>query len=273
MMIITKIQQQSKKSDRYSIYIDDEFRLGISQEVLIQFALYKGQELTEAQLADLEAAENDQQVYQKALNYLSYGIRSVKEMREYLAKQRFKVSNPEEVIEEKIQRLVDQGYLNDTEYAKSYVRTAANLSAKGPLVITQTLKQKGINEARILTALAEYPIDLQSKNVANLADKFIKAKHQLAPKMLRNRLYQHLIQKGFTRDLVRDYLNTQLFEQAEANQDDNLHREAVKILRKYQRKYSGYELKQRLSQNLLGKGFDYDLIQNWVAEHIDTSTD
>lgn len=270
-MKITKISQQQKQSNRYSLFIDEEFFIGVDQEILIKYALHKDQVVDQDLLDKVKSAENDHKLYSAAINYLSYGMRSIKEMRDYLNKQKDKKENydpSEEVIEETLERLIRQGYLNDLEYAKSYVRTNYTLKSKGPTVIQNELKvKKGINEMDILEALDEYPVDEQSENIQKLAEKFIRTKKSLPPKMMRNKLYTHLISKGFDKDIVNQHMSELTFEDAVDNQVEMLEKEAEKYLRKHQRRFSGYELKQKITQGLLGKGYDYEFIKIWLEDN------
>ncbi|MBZ6526833.1 recombination regulator RecX [Aerococcaceae bacterium DSM 111021] len=270
-MKITKISQQQKQSNRYSLFIDEEFFIGVDQEILIKYALHKDQVVDQDLLDKVKSAENDHKLYSAAINYLSYGMRSIKEMRDYLNKQKDKKENydpSEEVIEETLERLIRQGYLNDLEYAKSYVRTNYTLKSKGPTVIQNELKvKKGINEMDILEALDEYPVDEQSENIQKLAEKFIRTKKSLPPKMMRNKLYTHLISKGFDKDIVNQHMSELTFEEAVDNQVEMLEKEAEKYLRKHQRRFSGYDLKQKITQGLLGKGYDYEFIKIWLEDN------
>lgn len=270
-MKITKISQQQKQSNRYSLFIDEEFFIGVDQEILIKYALHKDQVVDQDLLDKVKSAENDHKLYSAAINYLSYGMRSIKEMRDYLNKQKDKKENydpSEEVIEETLERLIRQGYLNDLEYAKSYVRTNYTLKSKGPTVIQNELKvKKGINEMDILEALDEYPVDEQNENIQKLAEKFIRTKKSLPPKMMRNKLYTHLISKGFDKDIVNQHMSELTFEDAVDNQVEMLEKEAEKYLRKHQRRFSGYDLKQKITQGLLGKGYDYEFIKIWLEDN------
>lgn len=269
-MKITKIERQKKQANRYSIYVDDEFYIGVDQEVLIHFSLYKSQEVTQEFLEKVKLSENDNKLYSAAINYLSYGLRSVKDMRDYLHKQKEKKEDyipSDDVIERTIERLLKQGYLNDLVYAQSYVRTASLLNAKGPKVIEKELKIKGISENTITDALMEYPTEDQSENVQALAEKFLRTKKSLPPKMLKNKLYSHLITKGFDKETVNQQISEMTFEEAEVNQSDLLEKEAEKYLKKHQRRHSGSDLKQKITQSLYGRGYDYELIKNWMEDN------
>ncbi|WP_162890768.1 recombination regulator RecX [Suicoccus acidiformans] len=275
-MQITRIERQQKNKARYSIYLDDTFWLGVDETVLMRFALHKGQEITSDQQTAIKEAEARAKVFTQALNYLSYGLRSSQEMADYLAKQR--VQNPQDpdgkdipiqtkVIHEVLGKLTDLGYLNDLVYAQSYVRTAANINRKGPIVIERELNLKGVPNADILTAMDEYSDSMLQENLTELGRKYIKRKQKLPPKRLKQQLQAYLLTKGYPQEDVAEVVAHLDMSASQDQETVSLDREALKQVKRRQRKYSGYELKQRVSQSLFQKGFAYDLIQDWLTAH------
>lgn len=67
-MKITKIAQQQKQANRYSIFVDDEFFIGVDQEILIEYALRKDQEVDQNLLDKIKSAENDHKLYSLLLH-------------------------------------------------------------------------------------------------------------------------------------------------------------------------------------------------------------
>ncbi|MGX7108063.1 RecX family transcriptional regulator [Facklamia miroungae] len=305
-MKISKIQVQKKNKQRYSIYIDDQFAFGIAEPILIQFAIRKGMDVNEKDIKKFLEAEFHYSFYQKTLNYLSYGLKSEQEIREYLAKlinesQKDKKEEREDLtvesdlrsnqirtnstsvqqkpfnyasfevseilVEQIIAKLKKQNLINDLTYGQAYVRTQASINRKGPRNIAYELKAKGLNEHLIEDALNEYPESLQRENLQILADKFIKSKKRLALAMQKTKLYQHLNQKGYDRTLIQSFLDDYEIEVDQDLQADLLDLEGQKYFRKRSKKLKGYELRQKLFLDLKQKGFDYDAIQNWLADN------
>lgn len=271
---ITKIEKQQKKKERYSLFVDGEFWMGVHENVLIQFGLYKAQEVTQATLDDISATEYRQSIYLKAVNYLSHSLRTIKEMREYLMKYLTERAKEEEehedfsgLIEQTIARLVEQRYLDDLLFSQSYVRTYMTINKKGPQQIRFDLKRKGVDDATITEALREYPQDLELENAQELVAKFIRTKKQLPSRKLKEKIREMLMQKGYDRDLIALIMSeTELPEDEEAA-NELINKEAEKQLRKWQRKATGYQLKQKLIESMVRKGFDYDAIQAWISEN------
>ncbi|MGX7106584.1 RecX family transcriptional regulator [Hutsoniella sourekii] len=274
-MKITKIEQQAKAKDRYSVYVDDKFWLGVGEEVLIHFALHKGQILDQAAKEKIQAAEFNHKVYSQAIHYLSYGLRSIKEVKDYLAKGRTdRIANQasdyqdDQVVDAVIDKLIDQGYLNDLAYGQSYVRTLATVNRKGSRQIYRDLIAKGLSDHEIEEALLEYSQDQEIENLNYQAEKYARSKKKLTAKMLSQKLKHHLMAKGFPNDLINAYLSDRNQENSES-EEHLLEEMAAKEYRKRSRRDRGWTLKQKLVQALYRKGFNMDQIQTWINQHED----
>ena len=275
LMKITKIERQKKDPMRYSIYVDENFLLGIHENVLLDNALYKDQEITAEQIQTLKSQEQQSKMYQRALNYISYQMRSIKEVRDYLAKQM--VSDPQQpdneisidanVQQQIIDKLMQQGYLNDRIYAESYVRNQSSIQLKSPRNIEQDLIKKGLSQTEILHALDAYSQEEQVMNASELAKKFIRRQKRLTPKLIQTKLQQYLYTKGYERDIIQHVVDMSDTGKEEEEIIDLLELDAAKSLKKRQRKYTGYQLKQQIIQDLIRKGHDYDNINFWLEDN------
>ncbi len=274
-MKITKIEKQKKDQQRYSIYVDDEFLIGIDEQVLLDFALYKNQEITEEMIQQIKVAEQYSKFYQRALNYISYQMRSVKEVKSYLKKlsltdyqqQEQKITPDSQTVQQIIDRLLEQGYLNDLQFGQSYVRTQATINYKGPVNIRHELVKKGLSENEIDQSLQEYPTEQQLENGLELAQKFIRTQKRKTPKIINQKLQIHLINKGYERDIIQQVMNDIEIEKDDEDLALILEKDAQKSFKKRQRKFTGYELKQRIIQDLLRKGHSMDHINYWIEDN------
>ncbi|MBG9982545.1 RecX family transcriptional regulator [Aerococcaceae bacterium DSM 111020] len=274
-MKITKIEQQKKDKQRYSIYVDNEFLIGIDEQVLMDFALYKDQNISEDIIQRLKEAEQYSKFYQRALNYLSYQMRSVREVQDYLKKLSLTdhqdkaqtILLDSQTRQKIIDRLLSQGYLNDLQFGKSYVRTQATVNYKGPSNIRHELVKKGLTEDEIEDSLHEYPIDQQLENGLELAQKFVRTQKNKTPKIIKQKLLVHLINKGYGRDIIQYVMGEIQIEKDEEDLTLILEKDAEKSFKKRQRKFSGYELKQRIIQDLLRKGHSMDAINYWLLDN------
>ena len=101
------------------------------------------------------------------------------------------------------------------------------------------------------------------------AEKLLK-KYQgkLPARALQDKIIQNLTNKGFSYSEAKtafDQLDSQVDEETV---QELIFKELDKQYRKYSRKYEGYELKQRLTQVLARKGYDFSDIASALREYL-----
>ena len=77
-----------------------------------------------------------------------------------------------------------------------------------------------------------------------------------------------MMTKGFSYSEAKDAFDTLEIEKDEEQEFYLLNKELEKQYRKFSKKYEGYELKQRLTQNLARKGFSYDDINSALRDYL-----
>lgn len=258
--MISKIEPQKAKG-RYNVFISDQFAFGVDEEVLIKFELRKGLHVTPELQKEIEQEDSYFKAYQKTLNYLSYSLRSEKQIRDYLKKNEL-----EHFTDRMITQLKSLHFIDDLNYAQSYVRTMANINKKGPHNIQQELFRRGITEDKIMTALDEYPYELQLANAIELADKQWQKMKKHSEFESVQKVKKFLVNKGYSFEIAEEAIseiNTQKDEEIEYKA---LITQAEKAERRYSRKYEGYELSQRLKSYLYSKAFPAELINRYIDE-------
>ncbi|MDE1548183.1 recombination regulator RecX [Jeotgalibaca caeni] len=259
---ITTIEVQKRRKDRFNIYVDGKYAFPVSEAVLIKTGLFKGMKLTKERQEEIENENNAYLAYTIAVDYLSYGLRSEKEVTQKLRENEIAVP----YIEQTLQRLRDQQYINDQIYGESYTRTAANINRKGPSVIAQELKLKGLDEQTIQTALKQYPKDQQLENAQTLAEKSLRKQSRISSREALQKVRLHLQQKGYDRDIIEQALADLDHEKSEEDELQALRVQGEKVWRRYSRKAEGRELAQKVRSNLYQKGFPNELIQQYIEE-------
>lgn len=257
---ITKIQAQKRKG-RYNIYLDDEYAFPVDESILIKHMLMKGSHVSVELQKQLETEDNFSKAYTRALNYLSYALRTEKQVRDDLADKEF-----EAFSDAVIEKLKDQRLINDLEYAKSYVRTAANLNRKGPNLIARELITKGVGELLIEEAMDEYPHDLQVENAAILIEKRMKKPNKSSERHKMNKINAYLYGKGFTNNVINEAFDQVEPEVSEDEEYASLVKQADKAYRRYELKASGYELIQKVKAYVYSKGYPSDLINRYIDQ-------
>jgi regulatory protein len=266
MATITKITTQKKSNERFNVYLDqgagEEYGFSIDQDVLINFGLQKGSTLDDDLLEQLMSEDAVKKGFNQAVVYLSYRMRSEKEVKDYLVKKEFAKDTADTIIH----KLQQFGYVNDLDFAKMFVRSKKNTSSKGPFVIRQELKQKGISNVLIEQSLKEYPFEEQVASAVKFANKKGSQKKSLSTLQLKQKLGQALAGKGYAWEVISAAMEEIEFTKDESQEWEALHYQGLKAHRKYSKKYDGWEFERRMKQFLYGKGFSADLIERWIQE-------
>lgn len=263
-MIISKITRQKNLSDRYNIFSEiagkDEYAFSVDESVLIKYQLRKGLELDKLLLNEIQYSDEIRKGYHTAVNYLARVKRTEKEVRVYL---RTKIEE-ETVIGEVIRKLYDMKFLDDEDYAFSYVRTQRNTSDKGPTVIRRELREKGLGDDLISSALEELPFDVQLANAEKIAAKALSSNKNNSFKMAKQKMEQTLTRKGYSSAVIKE-VKLSLEGNDEEDELSALRVHGQKAERKFAA-YSGYEFRQKMKQFLYRKGFSIELIERYLDE-------
>ncbi|MGB3890032.1 MAG: recombination regulator RecX [Priestia megaterium] len=263
MPVVTKITTQKNSGERYNVYLDygkgEEFGFGVDENVLIKYDLKKGRELDEFELTEIQYADDEKKAYNLAITYLSYRMRSEKEVHDYLKKKEINST----IIQQVIQKLVSHRYLNDEEFAKAFVLTQMNTTSKGPNVIQRELKEKGISDSIITLSLCEYPEEQQIQTAVKLIEKLKGKYKKLSQVMMKQKMEQALAVKGYSFSIIQEAFQRTNTEKESDEAWEALQYQGMKAHRRFL-KYEGWEYKQKMKQALYRKGFSIDQIQSFL---------
>ncbi len=262
MRKITKIERQKKSIHRYNIYIEDEFAFGVDEDVLLKNNLHKGLALTTDDMAQIIDEESTRNAYLLAIRYLSYRIRTKFETERYLREK----AVDELLINETIQRLIDEKLIDDNQFAQIFVRDRINQTSKGPRVIARELMEKGIPQKLIKEALTTFTFESQLDKVIKFAKSEMKKGSNKSFNQRLQQIQQKVIRKGFDQEIAKEMMQ-QLNMTADVDDEKNaMYSQAEKLTRKLQKKFTGYEFNQRLKKGLYDRGFSIDLINKYLDE-------
>ena len=111
------------------------------------------------------------------------------------------IDTPEEFVEPILKKLRGQQLIDDHAYADSYVRTMINTDLKGPGIIRQHLRQKGIGENDIDDALTQFTPEVQVELAKKLAVKLFRRYRNQPERRREQKVQQGLMTKGFSSKL------------------------------------------------------------------------
>lgn len=257
--VITKIQAQKAKN-RFNIFINGKYSFAVDDTILVTEGLYKGKELKEAEIEELREKGEASKAYQAALNYLSYKMRSEKEIREHLKQKDY------EMIDPVIEKLKKHQYINDKEYGKSFVRTSFQLKNEGPKKIERKLVEKGLSNEEILTGLEEYSLEQQKENALKATEKTLKRQKNKSNREIQQKVREQLMLNGFESDIITEVLDEMDLEQTEDEEYTALEKQGEKAWNRYSRKHKDRELMNKTKTYLYSKGYPRELIDRFINE-------
>lgn len=259
MQTIIKITKD--KGQFYIIWLSSGDKLRVSEDTLVHQRLLKGQEMSEAMIDQVKQAGAYDFGLQLALNYLSYQLRSEKEILIYLKEKEIPEADRKKIMI----RLKEMNLIDDRSYSESYVRTLIRTSDKGPKRIAQQLKAKGIGEEEMAFGLMLYSLEEQ---VAVAKATGAKAMRRYQNKSFNDALQKvtlHLMQKGFEREAIELALEELSFEKDEDLEIAAIKKEGDKLWEKH-RRLEPSKRKLKVKQSLYQKRFDLDAIQQYINE-------
>ena len=85
-MQITRIAKVGKE-DKFAVFLDGTLKLFLSGQSILDLGLNVGQEIADEKVQEIKNLSNDDELYLKALKYLSVRLRSEDEIRQYLKRK------------------------------------------------------------------------------------------------------------------------------------------------------------------------------------------
>lgn len=258
---ITKIEVQKNHTERFNIYIDEQFAMGISIDTLVHFNLKKGDCIDNSKIQEIELKEYEQHAINEAIQFLSYRKRSGHEIEHHLEQKGYAST----VISSALHYCDKHQLIDDNDYAESLKNTMIHTTDKGPEIYRQKLVKAGIDKQIIEKAVQSYVIEQPFQHVVKVARKIANQKKGPAVKV-KQKVYQALHQKGYHFETIESVIQELDFNQDPEFVDNLLQRDLEKVYNKYQKKFDGFQLIQKTTDALLRKGYAFDDIKRKLAE-------
>ncbi len=228
-MKVTKISQQVKRPDRYSIYIDENYSFSLNEYQLAGSGLRLGKELSADELDAFMQDSLFGKAYERSLNYVMIRPRSEREISEYLtrtflypkprvfmSKTGERVIKKQEVdkvavsrmIERVMNRLREKKYINDETFARAWIESREFSKKTSKRRLQQELQQKGVAQEIIATVLQNSDVN----ELDNLRALIVK-KRRLSRYQDIAKLFPYLVRQGYSYSDVKDALGEDYAEE------------------------------------------------------------
>jgi regulatory protein len=112
-----------------------------------------------------------------------------------------------EDVEIALDRLTESGYLDDRAFAQNYIQSRVANHPSGRRLLEMKLRTKGISATAIRAVLDEIEPEAEEAAAQNLAEKKAAALKNLEPAARKRRIFQFLINRGFSPKIAGKFSN------------------------------------------------------------------
>lgn len=196
-MKITTIRPQQKISNRYSVFCDNRYAFSVSEAMLLELGLVAGQELSDADLKKFKQLSDDDSSFNRALRYAAIRNHSTWELEQYL--KRKKVSTEQSAVI--IARLSDLGFLDDRNFARSWIDNRRLLKNVSKRKLELELRQKHLSSEVIKETLKQ-----DSAKDLEVLKTLVAKKRQQSSYKDKTKLMGYLSRQGFSYEDIKQVL-------------------------------------------------------------------
>ena len=192
---ITRLAVQKKDPRRVNVYLDGSFAFGLFRDTAAWLEI--GQILPDEKIKKLLEADHKNEVYLKAVDFISYKPRTVEETYRKLSDAGY----DEDVIRSTLSELCENGLLDDKTYVQTWVSERMAYRPKSRRALQYELRKKGIPDHLIQSAVEDVD-DL--KAALETAESRLYRFEELPKFEFRNKLGAYLAGKGFSYDVISE---------------------------------------------------------------------
>jgi regulatory protein len=195
---ISKIEPQKKNKNRSSIFIDEKFAFGLSNEVLAKFDLHEGDEIDHDTVQNVLLEREKQMIRVRAFRLLRYRNRSTQELTTRL----LRIGFDDELVAGVVEELVQDKTLDDERFAYAFVADYTKLRPRGNIFIQRELAKLGVAQDVIGRVISK-------RDEKCIIEDFVRSKLStlnLLDRKDRAKAIRRLLTRGFTPGVVYDVI-------------------------------------------------------------------
>lgn len=257
MIKVTDIKKLRNHQYLVTFVMDQkEEKLVLVEDTLIKYNLLSPRDITKTEYKQLTKSKDMDMLYEKVMSFVDYQMRTISEVKKRLAK----TTADEKVIQQIIDKLKKQGFLDDVRFVKEYVTQKLEFDLVGPRAIKQKLIDKGIHYDLIDSELIRFTDETQYNKVYELIQK--ETKHPIKKPYLKavESIKRKCVTKGFSLHIIDSSIQSYRDVIQEACDETAL------LLKEFDRLKKGVNLKDytekdKLIKKLMQKGFAYNNIK------------
>ena len=201
-MQVTNISY-SKSKEVFEVVFEDETKLLLNYNIFEKYKVSVDMDFSETEIQEMKYFSDIERAKSRAINYISGKLKTKYEVRLKLKEKDF----TEDIIDEVINILEKEEYLNDRLYCEVFIEDKKQLNGYGKNKIKSLLIQKGISKSVFEDFLDEFEYEEEFDNALKMGIKklnLLSNEEDVFKK--KQKLINYLAYRGFSFDVINDVL-------------------------------------------------------------------
>ena len=201
-MQVTNISY-SKSKEVFEVVFEDETKLLLNYNIFEKYKVSVDMDFSENEIQEMKYFSDIERAKSRAINYISGKLKTKYEVRLKLKEKDF----TEDIIDEVINILEKEEYLNDRLYCEVFIEDKKQLNGYGKNKIKSLLIQKGISKSVFEDFLDEFEYEEEFDNALKMGIKklnLLSNEEDVFKK--KQKLINYLAYRGFSFDVINDVL-------------------------------------------------------------------
>lgn len=194
-MVVTRVEAVTKT--KYKVYVDGQFAFIMYKGELSRFHIAEDQELSQEIYEKIRTEVILKRAKLRAMHLLNDMWRTEAQLREKLTRNEY----PVDIVEAAISYVKSFGYINDYEYARSFIESRKERKSRREIYMQ--LVGKGVSRELIDEAFEEsYEREDSTEAIRRLLEKKRYDRENTTPEE-KKKIMAYLVRKGFGYDDIR----------------------------------------------------------------------
>lgn len=195
------------KKNIYNVYLSNGEVLELKGKVITDNELLIRKEINNELYDKLKRDNKICLLEDVSIKYIERRIRSIKEIRDYLKNK----DDDSSIIEKVINNLIDIKYLDDDRFTKAFIKDKLNFTNWGDYKIKNELKRLGVDDNIIYDNMLDIDDSIYCDRIKKIIDKDININKKYSGIKLKNKIYNHLLTLGYSKEKVISVINSYSF--------------------------------------------------------------
>lgn len=193
----------SESKEVFEVVFEDETKLLLNYNIFEKYKVSVDMDFSENEILEMKYFSDIERAKSRAINYISGKLKTKYEVRLKLKENGF----AEDVIDEVLDILEKEEYLNDKVYCEIFIEDKKKLNGYGKNKIKSLLIQKGISKNIFEDFLNEFEYDEEFDNALKMGIKKLELLSNEEDNFKKKqKIINYLTYRGFGFDVINDVL-------------------------------------------------------------------